>query len=106
MQTLLLQRSDLHKMCVIMLQVVKGPNMRDQIAFYAFHSFLVEVLCMCNSKLEIRIKTNPLSLMPATIKLKLLEKKLIFYSRFDGLKDTVLRYCLSSADKCNMRSKQ
>ena len=61
------------KMCVIMLQVVEGPTMHDQIAFYAFHSFLVEVLRMYNSKLEIRIKTNPLSLMPATIKLKLLE---------------------------------
>ena len=60
--------------------------MRDQIAFYAFHSFLEEVLRMCNSKakLEIRIKTNPLSLMPATIKLKLLEKKLIFYSCFEA----------------------
>ena len=56
-----------------MLQVVEGPTMHDQIVFYAFHSFLVEVLRMCNSKLEIRIKTNPLSLMPATIKLKLLE---------------------------------
>ena len=72
------------KMCVIMLQVVEGPTMHDQIAFYTFHSFLVEVLRMCNSKLEIRIKTNPLSLMPATIKLKLLEKKLIFYSCFEG----------------------
>ena len=89
-----------------MLQVVEGSNMHDQIAFYTFHLFLEEVLRMCNSKLEIRIKTNPLSLMPATIKLKLLEKKFIFYSRFDGLKDTVLRYCLSSADKCNMQSKQ
>ena len=29
-----------------MLQVVEGSNMRDQIAFYAFHSFLVEVLRM------------------------------------------------------------
>ena len=67
-----------------MLQVVEGPTMHDQITFYAFHSFLVEVLRMCNSKLEIRIKTNPLSLMPATIKLKLLEKKLIFYSCFEG----------------------
>ena len=67
-----------------MLQVVEGPTMHDQIAFYAFHSFLVEVLRMCNSKLEIRIKTNPLSLMPATIKLKLLEKKLIFHSCFEG----------------------
>lgn len=67
-----------------MLQVVEGSNMRDQIAFYAFHSFLVEVLYMCDSKLEIRIKTNPLSLMPAKIKLKLLEKKLIFYSCFEG----------------------
>ena len=67
-----------------MLQVVEGPTMHDQIAFYAFHSFLVEVLRMCNSKLEIRIKTNPLSLMTATIKLKLLEKKLIFYSCFEG----------------------
>lgn len=67
-----------------MLQVIEGPTMHDQIAFYAFHSFLVEVLRMCNSKLEIRIKTNPLSLMPATIKLKLLEKKLIFYSCFEG----------------------
>ena len=67
-----------------MLQVVEGPTMHDQIAFYAFHSFLVEVLRMCNSKLEIRIKTNPLSLMPATTKLRLLEKKLIFYSRFEG----------------------
>ena len=67
-----------------MLQVVEGPTMHDQIAFYAFHSFLVEVLRMCNSKLEIRIKTNPLSPMPATIKLKLLEKKLIFYSCFEG----------------------
>ena len=67
-----------------MLQVVEGPNMHDQIAFYAFHSFLVEVLHMCNSKLEIRIKTNPLSLMPATTKLRLLGKKLIFYSRFEG----------------------
>ena len=67
-----------------MLQVVEGPTMHDQIVFYAFHSFLVEVLRMCNSKLEIRIKTNPLSLMPATIKLKLLEKKLIFYSCFEG----------------------
>ena len=67
-----------------MLQVVEGPTMHDQIAFYAFHSFLVEVLRMCNSKLEIRIKTNPLSLMPATIKLKLLEKKLIFYGCFEG----------------------
>ena len=67
-----------------MLQVVEGPTMHDQIAFYAFHSFLMEVLRMCNSKLEIRIKTNPLSLMPATIKLKLLEKKLIFYSCFEG----------------------
>ena len=67
-----------------MLQVVEGPTMHDQIAFYAFHSFLVEVLRMCNSKLEIRVKTNPLSLMPATIKLKLLEKKLIFYSCFEG----------------------
>ena len=56
-----------------MLQVVEGPTMHDQIAFYAFHSFLVEVLRMCNSKLEIRIKTNPLSLMPATIKLLLSE---------------------------------
>ena len=70
-------------MCVIMLQVVEGSNMRDQIAFYAFHSFLVEVLYMCDSKLENRIKTNPLSLMPATTKLRL-EKKLIFYSRFEG----------------------
>jgi len=52
--------------------------MRDQIAFYAFHSFLMEVLRMCNSKLEIRIKSNPLSLMPATIKLKLLEKSYYF----------------------------
>ena len=43
------------KMCVIMLQVVEGPTMHDQIVFYAFHSFLVEVLRMCNSKLEIRI---------------------------------------------------
>ena len=67
-----------------MLQVVEGPNMHDQIAFYAFHSFLVEVLHMCNSKLEIRIKTNPLSLTPATTKLRLLGKKLIFYSRFEG----------------------
>ena len=67
-----------------MLQVVEGSNMRDQIAFYAFHSFLVEVLYMCDSKLEIRIKTNPLSLMPAKIKLKLLEKQLIFYSCFEG----------------------
>ena len=67
-----------------MLQVVEGSNMRDQIAFYAFHSFLVEVLYMCDSKLEIRIKTNPLSLMLAKIKLKLLEKKLIFYSCFEG----------------------
>ena len=71
-------------MCVIMLQVVEGSNMRDQIAFYAFHSFLVEVLHMCNSKLEITIKTNPLLLMPATIKLKLLGKKLIFYSCFEA----------------------
>ena len=63
------------KMCVIMLQVVEGPTMHDQIAFYAFHSFLVEVLRMCNSKLEIRIKTNPLSLMPATIKIKIIGKK-------------------------------
>ena len=29
-----------------MLQVVEGSNMRDQIALYAFHSFLVEVLRM------------------------------------------------------------
>ena len=71
-------------MRVIMLQVVEGPNMRDQITFYAFQSFLVEVLCMCNSKLDITIKTNPLSLMPATIKLKLLEKKLMFYSCFEA----------------------
>ena len=63
------------KMCVIMLQVVEGPTMHDQIAFYTFHSFLVEVLRMCNSKLEIRIKTNPLSLMPATIKIKIIGKK-------------------------------
>ena len=63
-----------------MLQVVEGSNMHDQIAFYAFHSFLVEVLYMCDSKLENRIKT----LMPATTKLRLLEKKLIFYSRFEG----------------------
>ena len=54
-------------MCVIMLQVVEGPNMRDQIAFYAFHSFLVEVLHMCNCKQEIIIKTNPLPPTPATI---------------------------------------
>ena len=28
---------------VIKLQGIEGPNARDQIAFYAFHSFLVEV---------------------------------------------------------------
>lgn len=59
-----------------MLQVVEGSNMRDQITFYAFHSFLVEVLRMCNS--------NPLSLIPATIKLKLLEKSSYQYSCFEG----------------------
>ena len=29
--------------CVIRLQVIEGPNMRDQIVFCTFHSFLVEV---------------------------------------------------------------
>ena len=29
---------------LIKLQGMEGPNARDQIAFYAFHSFLVEVL--------------------------------------------------------------
>ena len=28
---------------VIRLRVLEGPNARDQIAFFAFHSFLVEV---------------------------------------------------------------
>ena len=28
---------------VIRLRVLEGPNVRDQIAFCAFHSFLVEV---------------------------------------------------------------
>ena len=28
---------------IIRLQVIEGPNARDQIAFCAFHSFLVEV---------------------------------------------------------------
>ena len=28
---------------VIRLRVIEGPNARDQIVFYAFHSFLVEV---------------------------------------------------------------
>ena len=31
------------KTCVIRLRVIEGPNVRDQIAFCAFHSFLVEV---------------------------------------------------------------
>ena len=48
--TLLLQRCALRKFHVtdvktrvIRLHVIEGPNTRDQIAFCAFHSFLVEV---------------------------------------------------------------
>ena len=47
---------------MIRLQVREGPNVRDQIAFYAFHSLLdggspkecwaTYVLCMCNKNLE------------------------------------------------------
>ena len=48
---------------VMRIRVTEGPNARDQIAFCAFHSFLVEaqtllvtyVPCMRNSNLEIRI---------------------------------------------------
>lgn len=43
--------------------MIEGSSAHDQIAFYAFHSFLVEVLmklatymqCMHNSNLEIKI---------------------------------------------------
>ena len=50
-QTLLLKRCALHKFRVtdvqntrmIRLRVIKGPNTRDQGAFCAFHTFLVEV---------------------------------------------------------------
>ena len=48
---------------VIKFRVIEGPNERDQIAFYAFHSFLVEskrmlatyMRRMRNNNLEIRI---------------------------------------------------
>ena len=44
---------------VVRLRVPEGPNARDQIAFCAFHSFLVEVQTnvrrMRNNNLEIRI---------------------------------------------------
>ena len=48
---------------VIRIRVTEGPNTRDQIAFCAFYSLLVEaqtqlvtyVPCMRNSNLEIRI---------------------------------------------------
>ena len=47
---------------MIRLQVREGPNVHDQIAFYAFHSLLdggspkecwaTYVLCMCSKNLE------------------------------------------------------
>ena len=33
----------LDQICVIRFRVIEGPNAHDQIAFCAFHSFLVEV---------------------------------------------------------------
>ena len=50
------------KIRVIKLRRVEGQKAHDQIAFCAFHSFLVEVQmnagyirCMCNNNLDIRI---------------------------------------------------
>ena len=56
-------RDRLSKTRMIRLWVIEGPNARDQIAFCAVHSFLVEVQtklathsrCMQNSNLEIKI---------------------------------------------------
>ena len=50
-QKLLLKRCSLPKfhatdgqnMSMIRLRVIEGPNTSDQVAFYAFHTFLVEV---------------------------------------------------------------
>ena len=45
-QTFLLQLYVLHKFHTIdgqRLQAIEGPNKNDQLAFCAFHSFLVEV---------------------------------------------------------------
>ena len=51
---------------VIRLRVLEGPNARDQIAFFAFHSLLVEIQtnagyihatrAQLNNNLEIRIE--------------------------------------------------
>ena len=38
-----ISRTDGQNTHVIRLRVIKGPNARDQIAFCAFHSFLMEV---------------------------------------------------------------
>jgi len=44
---------------VIRLQVIEGPNVRDQIAFCAFHSFLVEVQTNAGTHMRRMRNNNP-----------------------------------------------
>ena len=59
------------KTCVVRLRVIKGPNAHEQIAFCAFHLFLIlnkagYMPCMRDSNLQIRIAGSSCCLQQET----------------------------------------
>ena len=55
------------KTCVIRWRMIEGPNAHDQIAFYAFHSFLAGNPFQKNSQWTTYIKKSFLELWPGNI---------------------------------------